>query len=271
MTNRPTRLTQSGEHLGTTAYVDGLTFIVLHNRLDPDDYQDRDAIIMTRSPRLAQRSIRNALSLVLSLCAMAAASPATSFDQLSEAQALIYDTSHLANTRKGQVLEYRYTRTDATVTEAQDSATLLIKETGEGDRRDVEVEFLTGEQHMPLPPFTGYRGNPMIIAMLEHIAQGIGAETGGGVLYFRNRIRDALANESLSIESAKAVYNDTTVNTDILRFKPFTEDTYLKGNPVFRDAEFVISLSDAVPAGLLMVSITATDGNDDFSRQLALQ
>lgn len=196
---------------------------------------------------------------------------ASAFDQLSPAQSLIYDTSHLANTREGQQIDYLYESIGTGDATLEDHATLTVSQTRDEDRRDVELNFLNAERHLALPPFTGYRGNPIIIAMLEHIAQSMGADTGGGALYFRNRIRDALADEKLIIEEGEAEYAGDSIATRSLTFSPFTNDTYLDSSSLYRSTEFSIQFSDQVPAGILNITVHAESDNEQFHRRLRLE
>ncbi|MGQ7847706.1 hypothetical protein ACUNV4_24650 [Granulosicoccus sp. 3-233] len=211
-------------------------------------------------------------SAVVLLSVLLCLGPANAFDQLSQAQSLIYDTSHLANTHEGQQIDYRYESIDTGDARLQDKTTLTVSKTLPEDRRDVEVNFLSAERHMALPPFQGYRGNPVIIAMLEHIAQSMGSDTGGGALYFRNRIRDALADAELTVEESEASYAGSQLNTRKLTFRPFMNDTFLGGDSSFyRNTEFSIRFSDQVPAGVLAITVHAESDEALFHRQLSLE
>lgn len=209
--------------------------------------------------------------LGMALACLLSANSAMAFEQLSDAQKLIYDTAHLANTTAGQQVSYRYDALDDASDAVQDEATLSIDKVQEESRRDVQLNFLSDERHMALPPFSGYRGNPVIIVMLEHIAQGLATDTGGGTLYFRNRIRDALADASLSIQNGTAVYHDQTVDTRSLSFSPFVDDTYLDDTSLYRNTEFSIRFSDQVPAGVLDIHVLAKSDDQQFDRSLSLE
>ncbi len=206
-------------------------------------------------------------SCVLLLCTL----PAHAFEQLTAAQALIYDTGHLGNTREGDVIEYRYEATDTGAEEVTDVATLTIAKSLPEGRRDVELNFLSDGRHLSLPAFPGYRGNPIIIAMFEHVAQTMAAETGGGTLYFRNRIRDALADESVTVEPGKTQYAEQDIETSSVTFSPFTNDTYLEPSSVLRNSLFTVQFSDEVPAGIVEIAVTARSGEQQFNRILSLE
>jgi len=205
------------------------------------------------------------------LCLVGLSGPVAGFEALTAAQSLIYDTAHLANTVAGQQIRYRYLGRLPGGEDIEDSASLSITAAHEGDKRDVTLEFLTAERRLPLPDFTAFRGNPLIIAMLEHVAQSFGSETGGGVLYFRNRIRDALAGSGARIEQIDAEYGGATVKATRLSMQPFAGDPYLAGNPAYTGSVFTIVLSQDVPGGVLAVGVRSADGVEQgFAREISI-
>lgn len=207
------------------------------------------------------------------LIGLIAASPAAhAFDQLTAAQNLVYGRSHLSNTSAGQQIVYRYRSQKSDDDTIRDRVLLSVKKTHEDDRRDVELDFLSAERHMALPDFNEFRGNPVIIAMLEHIAQTFGRETGGGVLYFRNRIRDALAKDSTRIEDITVDYDTRTVAATRISFAPFVDDRYLAEKPEYTGAMFSIILSEEVQGGVVGVAVKS--GQNDlayFEREIVFE
>jgi len=216
------------------------------------------------TPRRVSRpgARRFLFALALSCCATAFA-----FDQLAPAQALVYQTRHLANTGTGDELAYRYTRQEADLPQVQDRATLDIVMAHDDDRRDVHVDFLTGERHLTLPDFQGWRGNPILLAMLEHVAQELSVGAGGGALYFRNRIRDAMAGDGAVLDSVSAAWQGEQVAATRLHFRPFEGDAYLGARRGYAGTEFELVFSDAVPGGVLSVQVDASDGDTLLHRR----
>lgn len=216
---------------------------------------------------LSNLTIRVTLIGLLALSGVAQA-----FENLTAAQNLVYDTAHLSNTVAGQQISYRYRSQIATEEIIEDRVSLSIKKTHKDDKRDVALDFLSAERRMPFPDFTGFRGNPVIIAMLEHIAQSFGRETGGGVLYFRNRIRDALAKESTRFEPITASYNGNTIDATRVFFSPFAGDPYLAERPEYTGAILSITISDKVPGGV--ISVAAKSSKNDvtyFEREIVIE
>lgn len=221
---------------------------------------------------LMRRVLRHSLCLGIStlLVAVMTTGQANAFDELNEAQTLIYDHGHLANTSQGQTLNYSYTSEDEITSNVTDKASVSITAALDEGRRDVEIDFLSDERHLPLPKFSGYRGNPVIIAMLEHIAQSISSQTGGGALYFRNRIRDAIASEDVEVEERKISYKDSEFDATRITFYPFTNDQYIGSNELMSVSRFSIDLSDDVPGGVFMVQVKASHDAQVFERTLTL-
>ena len=63
-------------------------------------------------------------------CLIAFVGPARAFDNLTDAQNLVYATAHLSNTAAGQQITYRYHGWVAGGEDIEDSATLSIPGTG---------------------------------------------------------------------------------------------------------------------------------------------
>lgn len=183
------------------------------------------------------------------------------FDELNDAQTLVYDQAHLAKTAVDDVLVYHYRATHGGAAEIDDEATLTVSAETDAERRDVTLDFLSDERAMNLPTFNGYRGNPVVIVMLEHLAQAMSAETGGGALYFRNRIRDGMAREDATVGRSVADFDGERIEIDTVTFHPFRDDAFLGNRPAYGDARFDIRFSEAVPGGVLAIVATSADAD----------
>lgn len=196
---------------------------------------------------------------------------ANAFDELNEAQSWIYDHNHLGNTSEGQTLSYSYIGDDGGAEQQiADKASVMVVVAHEDGRRDVEVDFLTDDRRLELPPFQGFRGNPVIIAMLEHIAQSMSTHSGGGALYFRNRIRDALASKDVVLKQSAVSVAGKEYDATSLTFYPFIGDEHLADNELMKATMFNIELSDDVPGGVISVQVSSRTEDEVFERKLLL-
>ncbi len=106
--------------------------------------------------------------------------------------------------------------------------------------------------------------------MLEHIAQSMSAKSGGGALYFRNRIRDAIASKDVELEEHTVGYQNNEYLATRLTVYPFLEDQHLGADDVLRQARINIDLSDDVPGGVISVNVSARKDDQVFERSLSL-
>ena len=225
-----------------------------------------------RRPAGAPRALPSVLLGAVLLCAPTA--HAFEDEELNAAQVLIYDTPHLAGTDAGQEIAYAWTETGGADGALEDRATLEVTAAHEDGRRDVTLDFLTGERRLELPAFEGWRGNPVLMATLERFAQDFATAGGGGALYFRNRMRDALA-DAPSTEDVELDWAGGTVAGTRIEFAPFVDDPYVGSRPGLADATVRLALSDAVPGGVLAAAVEssgdgAAEGAEPFRRELRL-
>lgn len=203
-----------------------------------------------------------ALALLVAIAAPFVASTAMAFDDLNEPQTLIYDTNHLEQTNAGSTITYDYAYTDNTTDKKiKDQVLLSIKKEHENAQRDVSLSFLTQERKLHLPDFNKRRGNPVIIGMLEHLAQAMGTETGGGALYFRNRIKDKLADDNLKIVRIG--------DKSEFSFSPFVNDPYVADRIALTESIITIAFSNEVPGQLLSIEyVSGPSNNPEATRKL---
>lgn len=224
-----------------------------------------------------QPSLYHRIRKTLARCTFAVAlisigNTAIAFDELNQAQTLLFNSPHLMNTKDGQSINYAYHSNMDENKIVDDVVTLNITAEVDEERRDVEIDFLTDERHLILPPFPAYRGNPVLMAMLEHVVREVGEDTGGGALYFRNRIRDELASENVSVKEQEISVNENKIDATVLQFQPFQKDKMISSDSIYADAVFTITLSDTVPGGIVDIGISAgPKAQSAFSRQLTIK
>lgn len=187
---------------------------------------------------------------------------ALAFEELNEPQKLIYDTNHLEKTSTGNSIAYDYSYLNRTNDEKiDDKVILLINQERDDAYRDLSIEFLSDERKLHLPDFKNHRGNPVIIGMLEHLAQTMGQQTGGGALYFRNRIKDKLADDSLEILTSDA--------RSEFSFAPFKNDPYVADQIAITESVITIAFSRDVPGQLLSIEyVSGPATNPEATRKL---
>ncbi len=205
--------------------------------------------------------------------AFAGAAHAFDAEALTPAQSLIYETPHLAGTETGERIRYAWRESGGENGAVEDAATLEVVRAHEDGSRDVELDFLSGERRLELPPFEGWRGNPVLMATLERFAQDFATTGGGGALYFRNRMRDALSSDAATTESVTRDWAGGTVAAERIELRPFVGDPYVGSRPGFAAATVSLELSDEVPGGVLSAAVESPGdgaGDEPYRRELQL-
>ena len=164
--------------------------------------------------------------------------------ELNEAQRLIYLTAHFEMAPPGTKISYEFERTGSKVQDV-DRVELTVTDIVDG-KNDIELEFLSGENAINFPPFQGYKGNPVIIAFLERDVREMSKTTGGGNLYFRNRIRHGLAGD-VSVAETQFEYDGTMVPAILIEFKPYENAPLRERLSYYADKTYQILLSSAIP------------------------
>lgn len=186
---------------------------------------------------------------------------------LSPAQTALFMSEHLKSIEHPERLEYHFQReaaaggTDPNATYS-DRVDLDVRPREDG-KKDVWVDFLSGNRHMPFPPLMGFRGNPVLMYFLEHDVEDMNLMTGGAATYFRNRIRQAFVDRArlkpVEIERAGAKVPATEIT-----LVPFKDDPNLAAFPGVADKRYRFLISDAVPGSIYEIDATVpgSDGGN---------
>lgn len=205
-------------------------------------------------PRLLPRPFRAALAAFLATGAMALAAGAVAQD-ITAAEKLLFQTSHLQNVAAPKVLRYRYVRQDAEGASFSDEVLIdVAARNGDGSAR-VSSEFLHGERQLPIPAVEEAQGNPALLGFLERDIAEMKRLTGGSTSYFRKRIRMALA-ENARIEDVIVAYDGRQVRGQKIVIQPYLNDPMAEKMPKYLGKQYVFVLSDAIPGSVYRLSAT---------------
>jgi hypothetical protein len=188
-----------------------------------------------------------------SLVAVAAAGAEDQKPALSAAQIALFESDHLHAIARPERLEYRFSReTVAKTGDWVDRVDLDVRPRGDG-LKDVWVDFLAGEHHVPFPPLIGFRGNPVLMHFLQRDVDEMRRATGGAATYFRNRIRRAFIDQAALRQIELQRDGKAEAATEIT-VSPFRDDARLAGFPGLNDKTYRFILSDAVPGTLYQIA-----------------
>ncbi len=176
--------------------------------------------------------------------------------QLSEANQALYTTNHLKSITEPATLIYDFERKGGLGGALKDAVEEKITEVLPSGRKNLSFQFLSGENRIRFPPQYGFNGNPIFMMFLEHDVRELQRLTGGNALYFRNRIRNALAG-SAEVNPTSFTFQGETYNGTEIRIQPYLNAGLAHRFPKFARRIYVFILSDEIPGGFFRVrSIT---------------
>ena len=77
---------------------------------------------------------------------------APKLEEYTPAQRLLYATNHLKMVSLSDVLSYRFQRQGSLETPFDDKASLTVSAVGENGKKTLDIDFLTGDRHIDMPP-----------------------------------------------------------------------------------------------------------------------
>jgi hypothetical protein len=191
----------------------------------------------------------------MGVATLPAAADDTDTRPLSPAQIALFESDHLKSIQHPDRLEYRFARETAGTSADQGNAGSytdridLDVRPRDDQKKDVWVDFLTGERHMPFPPMIGFRGNPVLMFFLEHDVEEMQRVSGGTASYFRTRIRQAFVDRA-ELKPIDVKHDGTASPGTEITLTPFANDPRISMFPELKDKRYRFVLTDAVPGGI---------------------
>lgn len=218
---------------------------------------------MNQEVLATELSMRRRLSTIATLVVALIATPTMPRAQddrpLSPAQIALFESNHLKSVQGPIVLQYNYSHT-APAGSFADAVAIGIEPHSDGTK-DVRVDFLGGNRHMPFAPALGFNGNPILMFFLEHDVAGMRKATGGSTQYFRNRIRQAFVDRAEILPTSFPFRGKEETGTEIT-LTPFRDDPMIARFGRLRDKSYRFVLSNAVPGTIYQLATTVPPDDD---------
>lgn len=201
----------------------------------------------------AERTVRGVCALVVALTATGACA-----QPVSPAEALLFETDHLASLRAPAALVYDFRGHDPAPFTDTVRLDLALRDGG----TRATLRFLSGERQQGLPPLDDARGNPVLLGFLEHDIAQMSRLTGGSAAYFRKRIRLALANGA-RVLAQPVTWQGRQVPAQVVRIQPYRDDPLHARYEQYVGKTYRFVLSDSVPGGIWQLGTALADGAPD--------
>lgn len=203
-----------------------------------------------------------ATAFIYALISGASMSVADGLQPLSPAQVALFNSNHLKSIHEPATLRYSFNHA-ATGRDFSDTVVLGIKPHVDG-RKDVGVNFLSGDRRMPFMPAMGFNGNPALMFFLEHDVAEMNKATGGSRTYFRNRIREAFVDRA-ELRPVSISYDGKQESGTEITLTPFRNDPIIARFGRLQEKSYRFVLSDAVPGTIYQIATTVPPENDQPS------
>ncbi|MEJ8838874.1 hypothetical protein [Ramlibacter sp. AN1133] len=167
----------------------------------------------------------------------------------SEAERLVFQQDHLANTRQPRTLRYAYVEEAEGKPRVTDRALITLSNGAAGRCCDVHGDYLSGAQAVNLPDIPEARGNPVVLYFLEGEVRRLQRTTTGQAAHFRRRIRQSFA-DAATVSETTITWAGKTAPARLVRIAPFLDDPFRARFQDQAATEYAIVLSDAVPGGV---------------------
>lgn len=182
----------------------------------------------------------------------------------TETYNLLFREGTLDTLPGGAALTYRREVENRLSAEAAAAATGLIGmsvEETEGAPRLAKLEFRQENKHRNMGTFPASVGNPMIMVFYESVIRDMSQNAGGSVFYIRNRVKDALVQDSEAVEG-EAMLEGEAVETRTVRLMPFAGDPNRDRMQGWGDLMLEVTMSDSVPGWYLsfLAEVPGADG-----------
>lgn len=166
---------------------------------------------------------------------------------LSPAQIALFETPHLAALPTPLRLDYAFRREEEGKEPVEDRIRLELRAARQEGRRDVHPEFFSGPRAIAYPPALGFRGNPLLLFALDRDTRELSGATGGSALWFRNRIRHALAEGAAMRDTEIALEDGRRAPAVEIAIAPFAGEPRARR---YQGRRYVFVLSEAVPGAI---------------------
>ncbi len=173
-------------------------------------------------------------------------------DALSPAEAMLWLGDHLGNIKKPGKLRYRFEKSGSLEEGFSDTVELHIVEVHKDGKKDVQVNFFTGERHQDVPPQKNVSGNPVLGIYLQGDVYEMRRLTEGGWRYFQRQVKFALADNA-TMETVSIDYQGQKVKGTKITITPYAQDPRRKLFEKFAGKVYEFTLSEQIPGTLYQI------------------
>lgn len=195
------------------------------------------------SPALAQEN---------ALPQQAPATATQASDPITAAEKQLFLDKHFANTTQ-KTIDYAYRQSGPSMETVNDTVKVDVRERHPDGTASVDVNFLSGSNHTPIAPIDHAEGNPALLGFLERDIAQMKRFTGGSTVYFRKRIRLALAQRDVKVDQVNVKFENRQIPASRIVIQPYINDPMKARIGKYAAKRYVFVVSPDVPGGIYQV------------------
>lgn len=178
--------------------------------------------------------------------------------EYSQAENMMFVDDHLKNIDHLETLTYEFVKDGSLEEGFKDRIILKVTKLQDDGSRAAEVDFLSGERHIPVEPRNSAFLNPVLLLYLQGDTLEMKRLTDGGFRYFQSRMKFAFANTA-EIEPVTFTFGGKSVKGHSITIIPYANDPHRKDFEEYADKKYVFILSDEVPGKLYSIEAIIPD------------
>ena len=185
-------------------------------------------------------------------------------NDLSAANRALFIDRHLDSIKEPAVLVYGFEKKGTLEKDKAfiDTIEEEVTEVNPNGGKDLTFQFLNGSNNIHFRDFPNQTRNPIFILFLERDVREMERLTEGNALYFRNRIKDALAGYA-EMKDVTFDFDGRTLKGTAIRIMPYLNDPLNERYPRYAKKAYEFILSKDVPGGVYKITATTPDPLND--------
>ena len=181
-------------------------------------------------------------------------------NEMSSANISLFVDEHLIEINEPSRIFYKFEKSSTLEDSFIGNVVLNIVKIDEEENKYITFRYLKGRNKVRFPPQIGTKGNPVFMLFFERDSRDMQRLTGGNALFFRSRIRHAIAaTEEKNIEIN---FNGQKFSGKEIIFRPF-ENTKLKNRVTrYKNKMFKVLLSKSIPGHIFKIESFTKDSEN---------
>lgn len=180
-------------------------------------------------------------------------------EEMSSANVSLFIEEHLEPINQPSRIYYKFEKESTLEDSFKGNVVLNIVKIDEDGKKYITFRYLKGRNKVRYPPQIGAKGNPVFMLFFERDARDMQRLTGGNALFFRSRIRHAIA--ATDIKESSFEFDDKIYQSKEIIFRPFTETKLKNRVSRYQQKKFTVILSDDIPGGIFKIESESIDEN----------